>query len=93
MRPLIVITIQYKMEFITKEFEKNEWKQTEKNQKQYIFLKDDMEFAITKKMDKIIVSSPLLSNGEVYNYVTSFDNDDFDNINSYISEKIHYLKK
>lgn len=81
------------MDFIREEFKKNEWMQTEENYKQHIFLKDNMEFAITKKADKIIVSSPLLSNGGGFNFVTSFDNDDFNGIHSYITKKIQYLKK
>lgn len=77
------------MEFITKEFMDKEWKKEQQTEKQYIFTKNDMEFAITKREDKVYVSSPLKQSN--FNYETSFNNNNFFEINSYISDKLEYL--
>jgi hypothetical protein len=78
------------MEFVKQEFESKSWKQETDTKSQQTFVKGNSEFSITKKHNVIYVSTPLKSSQ--FNYETTFENDDFNAIHSYIVDKLQYIE-
>lgn len=79
------------MEYITQEFKEYDWVKITDKRDQQIYTKNDREIALTISNDNIHLSFPL--NNSPYNYVATLsNNDDYNTIHEYITDKLEYYE-